>query len=264
MNWLDPLRARLDLAAGPIRFFFRDDDGGWGDARLEALLGVFARHRVPIDLALIPAAVEPALARNLQRRVLSAPGLLGLHQHGFRHVDHQVAGRRCEFGAGRSFEEQRSDIAAGAAMLHGWFAEAIDPVFTPPWNRCSEATAIALRQLGWRALSRNRGATPLPLNGLAAVDIAVDWQRFHAGGAIEAAGLAKAIADACVADGQTGIMLHHAVMDAGDLMALDGLLTFLAGEPRIRCCLMREFLAERPLGGGGREPEHALATGGRE
>jgi hypothetical protein len=40
--WLAPLREALDAAPAPVTFFFRDDDAGWRDDRLEALLDVFS------------------------------------------------------------------------------------------------------------------------------------------------------------------------------------------------------------------------------
>ena len=64
--------------------FLRDDDAGWADGRLLALLDVLSASSpprpdpgrgVPVDVAVIPDAVGPALAREL----LARPGI-GLHQ----------------------------------------------------------------------------------------------------------------------------------------------------------------------------------------
>jgi len=55
-DWLDPVRASLDGRAGPVAFFVRDDDGGWNDEALLALLDTVERRGVPIDLAWIPDA----------------------------------------------------------------------------------------------------------------------------------------------------------------------------------------------------------------
>jgi len=59
--WLDPLRMQLDACACPVRFFFRDDDVGWDDERLWALLDRFARGATPVDLAVIPAMLTGSL-----------------------------------------------------------------------------------------------------------------------------------------------------------------------------------------------------------
>ena len=52
------LRA-LDAASGPVPFFLRDDDAGWDDARLFALLDCTQQAGVPIDLAVIPQSTGP-------------------------------------------------------------------------------------------------------------------------------------------------------------------------------------------------------------
>src|SRR5262249_57517048 len=87
----------LDAVATPIRFFCRDDDIGWGDDWLFGLLDLFATYAVPIDLAVIPRALTPGLARQLCTRVEVASGRIALHQHGFAHVNNEPAGRKCEF-----------------------------------------------------------------------------------------------------------------------------------------------------------------------
>jgi alginate production protein len=47
-TWLDPLRRALDTASVPLSVFFRDDDGGWANDALCALLDLFASHALPI------------------------------------------------------------------------------------------------------------------------------------------------------------------------------------------------------------------------
>src|SRR4029453_10508454 len=101
-TWLDPLRQALDTSTDPVAFFFRDDDVGWSDDRLFALLDLFAQHRVPVDLAVIPSALTPSLACRICARVESAPNHLAVHQHGFAHVSHETVGRKSEFGMSRS------------------------------------------------------------------------------------------------------------------------------------------------------------------
>ena len=50
MHWLDPVTTALDAAPAPVDVFFRDDDAGWETDRLIAVLDMFARHDVPLDL----------------------------------------------------------------------------------------------------------------------------------------------------------------------------------------------------------------------
>src|SRR3954453_15945125 len=153
--WLDPLRAALDAAPEPVTVFFRDDDAGWHDDRLDTLLDVFARRGVPIDLAAIPVAMTPALAASLLTRAERTQPL-GLHQHGYAHVSHETEGRRCEFGPARPAAAQVADIADGRRRLVDLVVPALEPVFTPPWNRCTADTGAALVELGIDVLSRDR------------------------------------------------------------------------------------------------------------
>src|SRR5437588_13117714 len=99
--WLDPLRAALDGAPGPVDFFLRDDDAGWSDERLLAMLELVDRHSLALDLAVIPQALTRSLAQSLIGRSGQSGGRLGLHQHGLAHRSHEPDGRKSEFGASR-------------------------------------------------------------------------------------------------------------------------------------------------------------------
>ena len=67
-SWLEPLSRELEDADAPRSFFFRDDDAGWANDRLLSLLDLFAHHGVPLDVAVIPAALDAQLAASLRRR----------------------------------------------------------------------------------------------------------------------------------------------------------------------------------------------------
>ena len=101
-GWLDPLRAALDARAAPVSFFFRDDDAGWDDPALEALLDVFEPHGLPLDLAAIPLAATARTVDLITSRQDSGRNDLRVHQHGLAHVNHEPEGRKCEFGVSRS------------------------------------------------------------------------------------------------------------------------------------------------------------------
>src|SRR3954451_22796727 len=138
-RWLDPVTAALDAAPAPVPVFFRDDDAGWADARLFDLLDRFAACSLPVDLAVIPMELDAALAEELAARPR-----VGLHQHGLAHVNHEREGRKHEFGPSRDAAAQRADIAAGRARLTDLLGDRVDPIFTPPWNRCTAATGDCL------------------------------------------------------------------------------------------------------------------------
>ena len=227
MSWLDPVRQALDESSCTV--FFRDDDAGWGDDRLWALLDLFDRRSLPVDLAVIPAELRPTLTAELTVRARA--GGVNLHQHGFAHVNHEPIGRKCEFGPARPYEAQAADIARGAAILGDAFGELVDPVFTPPWNRCTAVTADVLTDAGFAVLSRASTATPLPDARIPEVPITVDWFGSRKGVRWSPYELADRLAAAVRTGGPVGIMLHHAVTDDGEFAALGALLALLTTHP---------------------------------
>ena len=246
--WLDPLRAALDEATAPVTFFFRDDDAGWADAELVALLDVFAARDVPLDAAAIPLAVRDGLVAELVARCEAGTGL-AVHQHGYAHLDHELgAGRRCEFGPHRARADQLADLAHGQAILREQFGPLLQPIFTPPWNRCTAATGDCLVELGVAALSRDRSAGRLDLRGLAELPICVDWLKTvkPTGRRRTRAELGEVLAERAWEGAPVGVMLHHAVMDAADRGGVDELLALLANHPGARCRSMTALLALSP------------------
>ncbi|WP_415878453.1 hypothetical protein [Methylomonas sp. TEB] len=243
-DWLRPVRTALDAREQATEVFFRDDDAGWDDDRLYALLDCFRDCHTPIDLAVIPEALSLSLADSLLERWRRNPILLGLHQHGYSHHNHENQGRKCEFGVSRSEQQQFKDLLAGKQQLECLFGSALDSIFTPPWNRCSQATADSLIKLGFQALSRNQGATPLHTGRLREIPVAIDWCGIRIKSAQPWMALGQAIADALhpAHSLPLGIMLHHAVMDGDDLEHLQAVLQLLREHPNTRCGLMREFL----------------------
>ncbi|HET7584287.1 MAG TPA: hypothetical protein VFK13_05235 [Gemmatimonadaceae bacterium] len=246
-HWLDPVRRALDTAPHPVRVFFRDDDAGWDDAALFRLLARFRAYDAPIDLAVIPCALTAPLARRLRRAAEASHGRIGMHQHGYAHANHEVTGRKCEFGASRSAHVQRADIAAGRAILDDLLGAHAERIFTPPWNRCTHETAACLTDLGFRALSRDVTAAPLPPFGLAELRVAVNWLTGPRGVRVshgEQGDTLAAAIDAAAASGDpVGIMLHHAVMDHVALGAIGELLRLFAAHSNVRWSRMQLILA---------------------
>lgn len=225
-GWLAPVAAALERAERPVPVFFRDDDAGWGDDRLAALLDRFDGAGLPVDVAVIPTALTPALARELAAR--AAGGRVRLHQHGYAHVDHEPTGRKCEFGEARGAADQAADIAAGRAVLLDALGDVVDPVFTPPWNRCTAATAAALAGHGFAALSRDDGAGRFDHPGLAEVPVTVDWFGHRKGVRWGRDELSRRLAAGVAGGGPLGVMLHHAVTDDAEREAVGDLLAVVA------------------------------------
>lgn len=199
-------------------FFFRDDDAGWAGPRLLALLDVFDAHATWVDVAAIPRALDAGLARELVARER-----IGVHQHGLAHANHEPEGRRrCEFGPARTAGRQRADIAEGRERLAQLLGDRLDPVFTPPWNRCTLDTARCVADLGFRVLSRESRAERFGVPGLAEVPVCIDWVR------LEPDAIAARIAAAVRAGERVGVMLHHEEMDEASRRRIRDLLALLA------------------------------------
>ena len=237
--WLAPVGEALNNLAQPAHLFFRDDDCGWSDDRLLLLLDIFADFGIPVDLAAIPAALNPALAQKLSRRMAAHPERLRIHQHGYAHLNHEPEGKKCEFGPARDYLSQRADIQNGQRRLAELLGTAPDPIFTPPWNRCTAVTARCLADLGFQVLSRDSHAVPIECPGVCELPIAVDWfaqQKKVRLGRME---WGKLLATKLQSEASVGIMLHHAVMDAEEMQALAQLLSVLARHPNAKCRNMR-------------------------
>jgi peptidoglycan/xylan/chitin deacetylase (PgdA/CDA1 family) len=220
----------LDERGQPIEVFFRDDDAGWGDERLLELIGRFAEHGLPLDLAVIPMELTEPLASAL------AATHAGLHQHGYAHTNHQVEGRKCEFGPARDRAAQRADIAAGKERLSDLLGDRLDRFFTPPWNRCTRDTGEVLVELGFTLLSREHKAQPLGL--LPELPVHLDVAR------LSPAEIDTRFAALVQNGGPIGVMFHHGVMEPDDMTRASELLALLAGHENVVPRRMAELQPE--------------------
>jgi predicted deacetylase len=243
-SWLDPLREALDVAPEPVVCFLRDDDVGWRADRLCDLLDLVGKLGLPVDLAVIPAVLDERTARELVGRIERSDGRLGVHQHGYAHVNHEPSGeRKCEFGRARHREDQLRDIATGRERLELLLGPAVEPIFTPPWNRCTEATGSCLSELGFEILSREARAAPLDAPGLRELPVSVDLLKRRNGARLPVEQIAAIATAAVQRGGPVGVMLHHAEMGRREMEAAAELLRTLAGHARTRCVRMREATA---------------------
>jgi len=156
------------------------------------------------------------------------------HQHGWRHLNHEVTGKKQEFGPGRPVIDIQNDLAKGqqrlTAVLNHWFS----PFFIPPWNRCTRETMAALVSLGFNGISRSAGSDPGPPWGLQEMAVHVDLHTrreilpelgWHA--------LFNELAQG-MESGVCGIMLHHMRMDEAAFLFLEFLLIQIASQKKIR------------------------------
>jgi hypothetical protein len=265
---------------GPATLFFRADDIGAPGRKFERMAGLFRSHRTELGLAVVPAWLTEARRDCLLSILGPDQDLFCLHQHGWRHADHETgrepgrkAGRatphpsdypssrlpagsavrkKCEFGPARPYHHKLADLKRGRDRLASLLGGRVSPVFTPPWNRLDADTLDGLARLGFRAVSRSLGAVP-PLpgamgatpGGLVALDVTVDLHTRKAP-SVEAA-FAGLFADlrASLERGWCGVMLHHPRMDGGAFEFLDALLDLARRTPGVAVRSMDSLLPDR-------------------
>jgi hypothetical protein len=226
----------LDQRTSPLDLFFRDDDAGWATVALGAMVDVFGVHDCPVDLAVIPAVLDDPTARQLNRWRHSN-ARIGLHQHGYAHLNHEPASaRKCEFGAARPIDRQCADIMIGRDRMAGMLGET-DAIFTPPWNRCSRETIARLGDMGFAMFSSDCEDR---VDALAVLPITLDWDRARREDRLEIA-LAQQIRHAA---GPVGIMLHHATLDATARVTLGEVLGLLKAHQNVRMHRMHHWIGE--------------------
>ncbi len=246
-EWLKPVSEACEKRRTPVKIFFRDDDAGWEDDKLFQLIDLFRKHKMPLDIAVIPCETSESLAKRLLAAFLESPGLLSIHQHGLQHTNHEQTGRKCEFGESRNYEQQFADISKGKAILERYFGEKPEKIFTPPWNRCTADTAKALRELGFTLLSRESGATPLSINGLAEIPVSLDWFAKRKGVSLLRKEIGEKLAKQIAENETVGIMLHHSVMDEKDFVFLEQLIELFNNTRAVNPCLMIDLVEGKRL-----------------
>jgi predicted deacetylase len=238
------LARALAERADEVEVFIRDDDGGWGDAALERLTRAVLGRGVELDVAVIPEALTGSGRALLSELLAHGAGKLHVHQHGRAHVNRERTGRKCEFGATRSLECQRDDIARGAALMREAFGNLAEPIFTPPWNRCNRDTVRALRECGLRVLSRESEAAAFGDREVVEVPVHVDWLKRRAGARLVGTEFGDYLAAPFRAEPFVGIMLHHAAMTPADCADVLAVIDTLQAAPKVRFTSI-SALAER-------------------
>lgn len=236
----------LDKVLAPIRkpvaVYFRADDIAVTDPDTSRLLDLFANLQVPLALALIPAWLTPSRWKMLRKWDDTNPHLWCWHTHGWRHLNHETAGKKSEFGPSRSEDAILSDLIRGMERMRALLKDRFCPVFTPPWNRCTESTLDSLEALGYRAVSRFVGASPAAPQGLTDLPASVDLHtRKEASANAGWQALFRQIQDA-FQTGRCGFMIHHQRMNANAFRYLAGLLALLSHHDRIRLVSMQTLM----------------------
>ena len=119
-------------------------------------------------------------------------------------------------------------------MLEALLGDVLDPIFTPPWNRCTTDTGAVLAELGIGVLSRDVTVKPLGVPGLAELPVQVDWFAHSKGRRLDRHELGALLAARASGPTPMGVMLHHAVMDDEELVGVAELLQVLTDHDQVR------------------------------
>jgi hypothetical protein len=242
------VRAACEQASAPgeVFIFFRADDIAAPGDRLRRLLEVFSFYRVPLCLAVVPAWLTPARWKAIEGVGQKTARLWCWHQHGWRHVNHAIEGKKQEFGPQRTPADLAHDIRCGRQRLGNLMGNSFYPVFTPPWNRCGQEALATLINLGYRAVSRSRGSRPPSPPGLPSFDVNVDLHTRRedspkAGWDNLFNELHRAISEGCC-----GIMIHHQRMNTAAFDFLDILLKVLKAHNKLQLVHFKELVYTAP------------------
>ena len=218
---------------GSGHIFFRADDVAAPGRNFAKLMDIFRRHRVPLCLAVVPAWLTGKRWQYLKGLGANESSLWCWHQHGWRHANHEVTGKKQEFGEARSTAQIIRDLTRGKRRLENIMTGAFYPVFTPPWNRCSARTLQALKKLGYEAVSRSSGGKPPSPAGLPDICVNVDLHTRREKN--PAAGWQNLLGELeqAAATGFCGIMIHHQLMNDAAFDFLEILLKAFTSHPGI-------------------------------
>lgn len=202
-------------------FWWRDDDAGRDDDRLDRLLALAARRARPVTVAVVPDWLEPATVA----RLLASPWATVI-QHGVAHTDWGgPEDKKIELGGTVDRGRLAEWLVAGRRRLEDAFGEQFVPALAPPWNNIATDVAVRLPELGFVGLSCDPG--PPGVVPLKRVDIHVDAIAWHEGARSKtAAELAHELGCAreAAGDGPVGLLTHHLVVSEAGWDGLDQVL----------------------------------------
>ncbi len=197
----------------PVRVYFRADDIGAPGNRLFRLMDLFLDCQAPLCLAVVPSWLSLQRWDVFQKKNQKAMGLWCWHQHGWRHVTHEIQGKKQEFGPVRSIGAIQQDIMRGREKLESLMKDQFTPVFTPPWNRCDGRTLAVLKNNGFKAVSRHRCSMPRSSKGLPDFPVHVDLHTRRENTPEEGWQSLWKELSAAISSGTCGFMIHHQRMN---------------------------------------------------
>ena len=225
--------------------FFRADDVAVPGGQFSRMMDLFSTHGVPLSLAVVPAMLTRKRWQYLNGFEKKNPSRWCWHQHGWRHVNHATEGKKQEFGGARTVSEIKRDLVRGKNRLEQLMGDRFYPVFTPPWNRCSNVTLKLLKELGYAAVSRSRGGKAPSSGGLPDYFVNVDLHTRKE--KRPAAAWEKLFAELQqgIASNHCGIMIHHRMMNGAAFDFIEILIKTLVENPVLQPVHFRDLAQSR-------------------
>ena len=233
-------------AASQPHVFFRADDVGIPSLHFSQLIECFKKHSMPLCLATVPAWLSENRLKDLRRLTGSGSNQWCWHQHGYLHRNFEKSGKKQEFGPARSPLLIDNSLAAGRERLEKLLGDDFLPVFTPPWNRCSDIALQALVDQGFHAVSRDFGARPETPTKLPDFQVRVDLHTRKELSPQNSFDTMLNEIEEGLASGLCGIMIHHQRMNAQALELLDLLLEKMQKHGKILPVHFGDMLKRRP------------------
>lgn len=229
---------------GPANVFFRADDVAVPGKNFVKLMQIFVRNRVPLNLAVVPAWLTDDRWKYLRNAGGYEPKFLCWHQHGWRHVSHELAGKKQEFGPGRIAVDVEKDLLQGRQRLEQILGKNFCPVFTPPWNRCSAAAMRLLQKHDYIGVSRSVNASPLPPKGLRDFFVNMDLHTRKERAPVSDWKFLLSELGNGIAAGHLGIMIHHQRMNAAAFDFLEILFQAVKMKNELQLVSFRELFKD--------------------
>jgi predicted deacetylase len=147
------------------RFIIRwDDISPYQDSKKYwSLIDLFTKYNIPAVLGVIPENHDDTIKFDAPDETKYVTHLQEIEkigweiaQHGYRHIKHNDNGgilglNKASELAGRSFDDQLSDIESGKKVLNDY---GFNPVtFIPPWHSYDKSTLTALEQADFKIIS---------------------------------------------------------------------------------------------------------------
>ncbi len=218
-----------------IHIFFRADDIGVPSHSFSRMMDLFLKFQIPLNLAVVPAWITCERWKTFQRLNNQGGELFLWHQHGWRHVNHETFGKKQEFGPARSNRLIYQDLEKGKQRLEMLLGKQFFPFFTPPWNRCSEATFEALVDLDFKGVSLSHGSTVIVPETLFSFPVRVDLHTRKESRIEQGWGALIKELELGMEAGFCGFMIHHGRMSNAAFIFLEFLLEQIVQYKNVYC-----------------------------